>query len=198
MADLVSQCPIYAVQAILKAIGPGFAAITCRSAGASESAAPSGTQDACIWAPDYLDDLAKLVQEGYECDAWFQSDFNFKSLHLAHGFWWDGVRLLIPEYTDLRAKLLEAHHDTPYTRLIGINRTESLMSRRYWWPHMRADVISYVMQCAVCQRNKPSSQRPAGLLQPLPIPERPWNRVHGSNHWFAPDPYWPHCNWFFG
>ena len=90
---------------------------------------------------------------------------------------WDGVRFVIPEHTDLRVKLLEAHHDTPYPGHIGINRTESLLSRQYWWPHMRADIISNVMQCAVCQRNKPSNQRPAGLLQPLPIPERPWNSV---------------------
>ena len=177
MADPVSRRPDYAVQAILKPTGPDFAAIARRSAGASESAAPSGTQGACIRAPDYLDELAELVQEGYKCDAWFQSESNLKSLHLAHGFWWHGVRLVIPEHTDLRAKLLEAHHDTPYSGHIGVNRTESLISRQYWCPHMRADVTSYVIQCAVCQRNKPSNQRPAGLLQPLPIPERPWNSV---------------------
>ena len=132
VADPVSCRPHYAVQAILKPTGPGIAAITRRSAGASESAAPSGTQGACIRAPDYLDELAELVQEGHKCDAWFQSESNLKSLHLAHGFWWHGVRVVIPEHTDLRAKLLESHHDTPYSGHIGVNRTESLISRQYW------------------------------------------------------------------
>ena len=177
MADPVSRRPDYAVQERLTPIGQGFGAMTRRSAGASESAAPSETQGACIRAPDYLAELADMVQEGYKCDAWFHSESNLKSLHQAHGFWWKDARLVIPEHADLRAKLLEAHHDTPYSGHVGVNRTENLVARQYWWPHMRADVIAYVTQCAVCQRNKPTNTRPAGLLQPLQVPERPWISV---------------------
>ncbi|GIL63878.1 hypothetical protein Vafri_17893, partial [Volvox africanus] len=31
--------------------------------------------------------------------------------------------------------------------------------------------------CATCQRTKPSTQTPPGLLQPLPTPNRPWTHV---------------------
>ncbi|KAJ9532204.1 hypothetical protein QJQ45_003892 [Haematococcus lacustris] len=36
---------------------------------------------------------------------------------------------------------------------------------------------SYVRSCHSCQVNKSSAKKPAGLLQPLPIPERPWDSV---------------------
>lgn len=42
---------------------------------------------------------------------------------------------------------------------------------------MRADVERYVGPCVPCQRNKASSQAPAGLLLPLPVPGRRWEVV---------------------
>ena len=42
---------------------------------------------------------------------------------------------------------------------------------------------TYVTSCDACQRNKPSQQAKIGLMQPLPIPDRPWQQVsHGSHH----------------
>lgn len=42
---------------------------------------------------------------------------------------------------------------------------------------MKADVKEYVQKCVTCQRNKALSTSPAGLLQPLPIPERIWEEI---------------------
>ncbi|KAJ0035683.1 hypothetical protein Pint_25550 [Pistacia integerrima] len=39
---------------------------------------------------------------------------------------------------------------------------------------MEADIESYVKICLVCQLDKTERRKVAGLLQPLPIPERPW------------------------
>ena len=35
-------------------------------------------------------------------------------------------------------------------------------------------VQQFVRQCSTCQRAKTERVSPAGLLQPLPIPKRPW------------------------
>jgi hypothetical protein len=38
---------------------------------------------------------------------------------------------------------------------------------------MYEDVVAYVRECHICQASKSVNQQPAGLLQPLPIPEYP-------------------------
>lgn len=38
-------------------------------------------------------------------------------------------------------------------------------------------VTNFVAACATCQKNKSDTQAPAGLLAPLPIPERVWEDV---------------------
>ena len=40
----------------------------------------------------------------------------------------------------------------------------------FWWTGMKKDIVEYVAVCDVCQRVKAEHQKPAGLLQPLPIP----------------------------
>jgi hypothetical protein len=42
---------------------------------------------------------------------------------------------------------------------------------------MKQDIKSYVKECDTCQRIKSKTTRPAGLLQPLPIPPRPWYSI---------------------
>jgi hypothetical protein len=42
---------------------------------------------------------------------------------------------------------------------------------------MKRDVAEYVALCDTCQMVKPEHQRPAGLLQPLKIPEWKWEEI---------------------
>ena len=42
---------------------------------------------------------------------------------------------------------------------------------------MKKDIAEYVAVCDVCQRVKAEHQKPAGLLQPLPIPEWKWVKL---------------------
>lgn len=45
------------------------------------------------------------------------------------------------------------------------------------WKGLKRDVISFVTQCKICQQAKPTHIHPAGLLQPLPIPEGAWRDI---------------------
>ena len=47
----------------------------------------------------------------------------------------------------------------------------------FTWPHMAADILKYVQGCHMCRRNKNPSVKPAGLLQPIGIPEKSWGVV---------------------
>jgi Lon protease-like protein len=57
---------------------------------------------------------------------------------------------------------------------LGAAKTVARVTQFFYWPKMQEEIKRYVTSCDSCQRNKPSHQAPAGLLQPLPIPERPW------------------------
>ncbi|KAA0065996.1 Transposon Ty3-G Gag-Pol polyprotein [Cucumis melo var. makuwa] len=46
------------------------------------------------------------------------------------------------------------------------------MSGELFWKGMKTDIKKYVEQCEICQRNKNEATKPAGVLQPLPIPDR--------------------------
>ncbi|KAE8720538.1 hypothetical protein F3Y22_tig00019093pilonHSYRG00019 [Hibiscus syriacus] len=77
----------------------------------------------------------------------------------------------------LRKELMKECHDSKWTGHPGIYRTLALLSEQYYWPHMAEDVQAYVKTCLVCQQDKIEANKPAGLLQPLPIPERPWESI---------------------
>ncbi|KAL0336611.1 UNVERIFIED_CONTAM: hypothetical protein Sradi_4873000 [Sesamum radiatum] len=53
----------------------------------------------------------------------------------------------------------------------------TLLAHRYYWPRMEEDVEAYVRTCLVCQLDKVERKKEAGLLQPLPIPEVPWQSI---------------------
>ncbi len=68
-------------------------------------------------------------------------------------------------------------HDSRWAGHPGMHRTLALLEDRFYWPHMSDDVETYVKTCLVCQQDKIELKTPAGLLQPLPIPERPWESL---------------------
>jgi hypothetical protein len=78
---------------------------------------------------------------------------------------------------DLRQILLKEYHDIPLSGHIGSSKVYEKLSRRWYWPKLKNDVEEYVKSCPRCQQNKPSNQKPIGLLQPLPIPQRRWQQV---------------------
>jgi hypothetical protein len=47
----------------------------------------------------------------------------------------------------------------------------------YSWYGMKKDVAEYVALYDTCQRLKAEHQRPAGLLQPLQVPEWKWEDI---------------------
>ncbi|GBG89159.1 hypothetical protein CBR_g48866 [Chara braunii] len=80
-------------------------------------------------------------------------------------------RLCVPNSESLRSLFLGECHDA--TGHFGYKKTAANLLQRFWWPTMMRDAQLYVETCQVCQRDKPRTQAPLGLLKPLPIPERP-------------------------
>jgi hypothetical protein len=51
------------------------------------------------------------------------------------------------------------------------------LKQYYWWPMMKKEIAEYVAKCVICQQVKVEHKRPAGELQPLPIPEWKWENI---------------------
>ncbi len=85
--------------------------------------------------------------------------------------------IFIPHHPTLKTQLIRECHDSTVSGHVGIAKTIELVSRHFYWPALHRNVEEYVLSCLACQSNKPSHQSPAGLLKPLPIPERRWDVV---------------------
>ncbi|KAL1533371.1 hypothetical protein AAHA92_33261 [Salvia divinorum] len=84
-------------------------------------------------------------------------------------------RLYLSRDSALRRPLLEEFHDALTAGHPGERRTFTRLATSFFWLGMRKDVRDYVAACSVCQATKYVAQKPAGLLQPLPIPDRVWS-----------------------
>jgi hypothetical protein len=86
-------------------------------------------------------------------------------------------RLFIPNAGTLRQDLLFEHHDSCLAGHLGMDKTVDYLARNYWWPSLPTDVRDYVRTCPECITSKSASRKPAGLLQPLPIPSKKFEHV---------------------
>jgi hypothetical protein len=94
-----------------------------------------------------------------------------------NGLWYKDKCVVVPDVGNLRQLIITAHHNTLSAGHFGVAKTFYSLCKGYWWPNMRHDVETHVSHCHQCQTNKPPNVRPAGLLQPLPVPSRKWQRV---------------------
>ena len=88
-----------------------------------------------------------------------------------YGAIWFEDRIYVPNDPELRKLILQEAHDSPYSIHPGNTKMYLDLKESFWWTGMKKDIAKYVAVCDVCQRVKAEHQKPAGLLQPLPIPE---------------------------
>nr|GEZ55772.1 putative reverse transcriptase domain-containing protein [Tanacetum cinerariifolium] len=56
--------------------------------------------------------------------------------------------------------------------------TKCLRGRKlYWWPNMKADIMTYIRKYLTCAKVKAEHQRPSGLVQQPKIPVWMWERI---------------------
>jgi len=84
-------------------------------------------------------------------------------------------RLFVPE--SVRSRVLQWGHNSQFACHPGVHLTFTFLARRFWWPTMRNEVKDFLLACPICAHSKASHRAPTGLLQPLPVPSRPWSHV---------------------
>src|SRR3954451_3191518 len=111
------------------------------------------------------------MNEGYTADEELD-----KYVPRTNGLHYHEQQIYVPDHASLRQDILYDHHDSPCAGHLGQARTLELVRRQFYWPTLVKDT-EYVNSCEECQRNKPSHQKAAGMLQPLPIPDKKWDVV---------------------
>lgn len=127
---------------------------------------------------DFIDELRRTLQASPEFQALLSKVRTNLSAHpkyhihnellLFQGrIWLDKANPYIPI-------LLLEYHATPLGAHLGVAKTTHRLESSFFWSGLWQDIRRFVRECKVCQQTKTSTHRPAGLLQPLPIPKRVW------------------------
>lgn len=77
-----------------------------------------------------------------------------------------------------RSDIIHHHHDIPTCGHMGVTKTTSRITQKYFWPKLRSDVARYISRCQVCLRTKPEQKAPIGqMLSKQTTIARPWELV---------------------
>jgi hypothetical protein len=114
-----------------------------------------------------INEIRQLITDGKGPD--FRED--------VEGVVWFKDKLCVPNITSIRELILKEAHETAYSIHPGSDKMYQDLKKRFWWYGMKREIAEYVARCDTCQRIKVEHQRPAGLLQPLQIPQWKWDEI---------------------
>jgi len=86
-------------------------------------------------------------------------------------------KVYVPKDEELRAEVIQLHHDIPAAGHGGRWKTVELVTRNYWWPGVTRDVGKCVEECDLCQRMKNRIEELAGKLKLSEVPKKPWSHL---------------------
>ena len=86
-------------------------------------------------------------------------------------------RVCVPEVSELKKSILEEGHRSGLSIHPGATKMYQDLKKLFWWAGMKRDVAKFVYACLTCQKSKIEHQKPAGMMQPLKIPEWKWDSI---------------------
>jgi hypothetical protein len=86
-------------------------------------------------------------------------------------------RVYVPNVRDLKLAILKEMHNVDYAGHPGYQKTMATVKSHYFWSGLKKEITEYIARCMEYHKVKAEHRHPAGLLQPLPIPEWKWDVV---------------------
>ncbi|GKE47187.1 putative reverse transcriptase domain-containing protein [Tanacetum coccineum] len=80
-------------------------------------------------------------------------------------------------FSDLRTLIMHESHKSKYSIHPGSDKMYQDLKQLYWWPNMKANIVTYVSKCLTCSKVKAEHQKPSGLLVQPEIPEWKWEKI---------------------
>ena len=117
--------------------------------------------------------LQDAIRRGYANDTWLR-DANSQGVARLSvnsvGLFLHDDKVYVPNDVIVKRLIWQELHDAKYSGHFGVSKTRKAVEQLFWWPKLREETEDYVRNCPTCQYDKAQQLRPAGLLQPLPIP----------------------------
>jgi hypothetical protein len=121
-----------------------------------------------------LEEILEFLQSRSSAPAYIRK--GFKDYQMEASLLFYQGKIVVSDNKDLKRDIISAFHDSPIAGHPGQQRTLELVSRRYYWPGMRAQIFHYVETCEICQRIKRPKHSPIPV-QPLEVPTWPWQHI---------------------
>ncbi len=86
-------------------------------------------------------------------------------------------KYFVPPDVTLQNDIVSFFHGHRISGHYGFRKTQELLSRYFYWPGLTRSLKQFLHSCTTCQQTKSSTSVPTGLLQPLPIPNAPWQHI---------------------
>ena len=93
------------------------------------------------------------------------------------GVLWFDNRLVVPKDRELKNQLMDEAHLSKLSIHPRSSKMYQELRSHYWWTKMKKEIAAYVARCDTCCRVKAIHMKPAGLLQPLSIPDWKWEDI---------------------
>ena len=77
----------------------------------------------------------------------------------------------------IKQKLMQEVHAVPYAGHLGYQKTLKKLQQHFYWLDHTLEIRDFVLSCEICQQEKSVHHVPAGLLEPLTLPEQKWADV---------------------
>ena len=127
-----------------------------------------------------LDGESYSWEESYKADPWVMAKYYFNGrlrnpLCWHHGRIWDDDRIVVPSV--FVSRTMADHHSSILSGHWGLDKTLTILQRKFKFEHMHKVVKDFVQACDLCQRTKAERQHKRGLLEPLTMTKRKWQSV---------------------
>jgi len=84
---------------------------------------------------------------------------------------WFNDRLVVPKDRELRNQLMDEAHLSKLSIHPRSSKMYQELRPRFLWTKMKKQIAAYVARCDTFCRVKAIHMKPAGLLQPLSVPD---------------------------
>ncbi|KAM9969356.1 hypothetical protein ACTFIR_001190 [Dictyostelium discoideum] len=134
------------------------------------------------WDDHFIQNIIKSYEVVTGKDRiWFETVIRREDVVLKDGIYYfidpstESNRIILVDKDQIRLVLDEAH-STNYAGHLGRYRLGAKIRNSFIWARFWDRISNYVTSCVECQKNR-LEQEKHGLLNPLPIPARPWDDI---------------------